>query len=276
MSVDTWYPAGHNNWCSVNLTPECFAFKVNNPVAADLDFYSACDYTAKKLYSDFSNRQLYLSLSGGLDSELVADTFIRNQIPFIPVIVKIGHINIAESWYAEYWCNKNNVKPIVINLTTKDYEEILKKYLVSTLRHTHQIGCIGNFYVADFVQALGGYCVTGVGDINQDNDQFYINTVDFSLNIFKPNQHPTGFFMYTPEIALAYILQFDPLQDEQYNKLSFYNISPRPKIDWTFEVIHMSERISTMLKTWMKKVPKSQPHWFGNKQNVINILKGIQ
>jgi hypothetical protein len=276
MSADTWYPAGHNDWCSVNLTPEQFSFRVNKPVSQELDFQSACDYTAKKLYLDWNDRSLYISLSGGLDSELVADTFVRNQIPFVPVIVKIGDLNSIESWYAEYWCYKNKITPIVKNLTITDYEEVVKKYLLSPLRHTRQLGIICNFYAADFVQDLGGYLLTGVGDINQEHDLFYCNTVDFSFDIFLPGQHPTGFFMYTPELVLSYINQFDSTVNEQYNKLKFYNVLPRPKDDWTKKVLNSSDRMHTLYRIWSTNVLDAQPYWFGNKQDVINILKGIQ
>jgi hypothetical protein len=276
MDINTWYPAGHNGWCEVNLTPEQFSFRVNQPVSQELDFQSACDYTAKKLHSDWNDRPLYLSLSGGLDSELVANTFVRNQIPFVPVIIKIGTLNVNESWYAEYWCYTNKINPIVKNLTIADYEEVVKKYLHSPLRHTQQLGIIGNFYTADFVQESGGYLLTGLGDINQTDDRFYCNTVDFNFDIFLPGQHPTGFFMYTPELVLSYINQFDSTINEQYNKLKFYNVLPRPKDDWTRKVFDSSERMRSIYNIWLKNVPGAQPHWFGNKQDVINILKGIQ
>jgi hypothetical protein len=274
MDTNTWYPAGHNGWCSVNLTSEQFSFRVNTPATEELDFHSACDYTAKTLCSDWNDRPLYLSLSGGLDSELIANTFVRNQIPFVPVIVKIGDLNNLESWYAEYWCYKNNINPIVKNLTLPEYAKVVKKYLHSPLRHTRQLGIICNFYAADFVRELGGYLLTGLGDINQDGTQFYTNTVDFSLDMFKSNQHPTGFFMYTPELALSYIKQFDPTQNEQYNKLNFYDVPPRPKIDWPRKVVSSNDQLGSAYSIWFKYVEESSPHWFGNKQDVINVLKG--
>jgi hypothetical protein len=272
MSVDTWYPAGHNEWCSVNLTPERFAFRVNYPAIKELDFHSACDLTAQLLYQEWNSRPLYLSLSGGLDSEVIANTFVRNHIPFVPVILKVGDLNAAESWYAEYWCHQHNTKPLIKTVNIAEYEDIVKKYLL-VIRNTHQTGIVANLYLADFIEQLGGYYVNGVGDINQSQDQFYCNIVDFALDVFRPNQHPTGFFMYTAELALAYIKMFDTEIDEQYNKLKFYNVSPRPKIEWVQQVKHSSERLSTMLELWRTFVSNSQPHWFGNKQNVINVLK---
>jgi hypothetical protein len=275
MSVDTWYPVGHNDWCSVNLTPERFAFQVNNPATKELDFQSACDFTAQTLYQDWSDRQLYLSLSGGLDSEVIANTFVRNQISFIPVILQVGNLNAAESWYAEYWCQQHNMTPLIKTVTIAEYEDIVKKYLL-VIKNTHQTGIVANLYLADEIQVLGGYYVNGVGDINQDRDQFYCNIVDFALDVFRSGQHPTGFFMYTAEIALAYIKMFDSAINEQYNKLRFYNVSPRPKIAWVEQVISSSTRLFQILDFWRTHAPNSQPHQFGNKQDVINVLKGIK
>lgn len=275
MNVDTWYPAGHNGWCSVSLSSERFAFQVNNPATKELDFQSACDFTAQTLYQEWGSRPLYLSLSGGLDSEVIAATFVRNHIPFIPIILRVGDLNAAESWYAEYWCHQHSIDPMIKTLNIANYENVVKKYLL-VLRDTHQTGIVANLYLADEIQALGGYYVNGVGDINQDQDQFYCNIVDFALDVFRPGQHPTGFFMYTAELVLAYIKMFDITVNEQYNKLKFYNVSPRPKIDWAQQLKYSTERLAAMFGIWYKHVPNSQPHQFGNKQHVINVLKGIQ
>ena len=275
MSVDTWYPAGHQGWCSVNLTPERFAFQVNNPATKELDFQSACDIAAQMLYQEWGSRPLYLSLSGGLDSEVIADTFVRNHISFIPVILQVGNLNAAESWYAEYWCYQHNITPLIKTVTIAEYEDILKKYLL-VIRNTHQTGIVANLYLADEIKALGGSYVNGVGDINQDHDQFYCNIVDFALDVFRPSQHPTGFFMYTAELALAYIKMFDSTVNEQYNKLRFYNVAARPKIAWVEHVFFGSKRLRHLLDFWYAHAPNSQSHQFGNKQDVINVLKGIQ
>ena len=273
MSADTWYPAGHNDWCSVNLTPERFAFRVNTPATKELDFESACDLTAQTLYQEWGSRPLYLSLSGGLDSEVIADTFVRNRIPFVPIILCVDDVNSAESQYAESWCRRHNIDPLIKNLTIVEYTDIIKKYL-PVLRDTHQTGITAFLYLADFVQQLGGCYVNGVGDINQEQDQFYCNVVDFALDVFCPGQHPTGFFMYTAEVALAYIKMFDSTADEQYNKLTFYNVLPRSKINWMQEIRYKNIHLAHAIYLWSKTIPNSQPHWFGNKQDVINVLKG--
>ena len=271
--MSDWTLAGHDGWCSVRLTPEQFEFKVNRRAEIEFDnFHDAASYTAKLLAAKYNDKPLYVSLSGGLDSEVIANTFVKEGIPFTPIILNIGNVIEHETWYAEYWCKQHNITPVRINVTLDEYVDIVKRY-TKILKNTHQIGTIGYMYVAECVYNLGGYYVGGVGDINQDGDRFFSNSVDFALDMWKPGQAPTGFFMYTPEIALAYIKQFDPTVTEQYNKLSFYGVSPRPKYNWVAYVYGRNKRLDTIYDIWYKYVPNSQAHWYGTKQQVINILK---
>ena len=75
---------------------------------------------AQLLYQEWGDRPLYIALSGGVDSELTARIFVKNNIPFTPVIVKIDGLNNIETWYAEYWCHINNITPIILNYSIKE------------------------------------------------------------------------------------------------------------------------------------------------------------
>jgi hypothetical protein len=273
----TWHDAGHDNWCSVAKTQDQFYLRVNHPAFIFFDdFEEAAEYNAKLLYSTFNDRPLYLSLSGGLDSELVARTFVRCRIPFTPIILKIDDINYAESWYAEYWCRQNNITPIRLNLTVDEYyTNILRKY-TKELHNTHILGIAISLYIADYVSALGGYFVNGTGDINYNFEEkkFYCEMVDFPTDVYRPGQHPSSFFMYTPEVALSYIYQFDPSVEEQENKLSFYKpILIRPKLDYLQSLYTCSQKIIDVVKARNQAIPVSNPHWYGTKENVINALR---
>lgn len=270
---DSWVSAGFNDWCSVRLTPEKFEFQVNAKASKNFEnFQDACDFTAKLMHQQFNDRPLYLALSGGLDSEVVANTFVRNNIPFTPLIFNLGTVNGFESWYAEYWCQQHHIEPLRLSISPDEYETVVKKYL-KVIKNTHQTGIVAYLYLADYVRDLGGYYISGVGDINQDGNRFYTNIVDFSLDVWRPGQHPTGFFMYTPELALSYIKKFDYSVDEQYNKLSFYQVAPRPKFNW-FEVLADQQfRVNQLIEFYYKHTPSSEPHWFESQQQIIELLK---
>jgi len=276
MNVNTWYPAGHNAWCSVNLTSERFALQINSPATKELDFQSACDYNAQTLYKDWSSRPLYLGLSGGVDSELIADVFVRNQIPFVPFILKIQDANDLESWYAEHWCWRNQIKPVIYNMTMQEFDQDCLP-LLAKISHTHQTGIIIPLWMANYVASQGGYLITGVGEINWDLPQqtFYSNTVDYMINLFDTNQHPSGFFSYTSEFVLSYIKQFDITLNEQYNKVKFYQVPIRPKFNWTSEIYNFSTKSRIVISAFHKKFANTQRHEFGSQQNIIKLLTGI-
>lgn len=261
--MTSWIKAGHNDWCSVRAMPKSFMFKVNKKANhCYSNFQDACDFTAARLKEDWSDKPWFLALSGGLDSEIVANTLIRNHMLFTPLILKIERSNEDESWYAEHWCRTNNLTPKILTISLNEWAEMINQYS-SVVQNTHQIGIAAYLYLSDYVtQHLDSYLVSGLGDINQDGEKFYTNAVDFCLDMWRPKCHPTGFFMYTPELALSYIKNFDPLLDEQLNKLSFYHICPRPKMNWINRAPELSGIVAENIHSHQLSQPNSDAHWF--------------
>jgi hypothetical protein len=142
------------------------------------------------------------------------------------------------------------------------------------LRDTHQAGLVMILWMADYIAALGGKLITAVAELNLDLDReiFYSNTVDYVLNLFDGGRHPTGFFSYTPELVLSYVKQFDTTVNEQYNKIKFYGVGPRPKYNWTSEFGLVSRRSGALISAWLKKTANSQRHNWGSQQAVIDQL----
>lgn len=271
-----WNHAGHNNWCSIGVTATQIHFKINNPAKKVFtNFVEACDYNTDCLVNDYQLKEFYIALSGGLDSEVVANSFLRNKIKFVPIIIKLAGINDIESWYAEYWCYKNNCKPLIINLSIDDIEKKFIPYL-GKIKHTHQIAVVTYLWLSDYVQSINGCLVTGLGDINWDYDSkiFYNNACDWSNELYLHNNHPGGWFSYTPEFAATYVKQFDIFIDEQYNKLKFYNISPRPKIPYVDKFWLQSDKLYKAWSLWIKTKTESQRYEFGSKEETLFKLTG--
>ena len=82
--------------------------------------------------------------------------------------------------------------------------------------------------------------------------------------------------MYTPELALSYVSEFDVNITEQENKLNFYNVSPRPKIDYISSLHSCSTVAEVIDKFWYigKHQVKSEPYWYGQKEELIKKLVG--
>lgn len=272
----TWLPGGHNDWFSINLTGPSFKLRFNHPASYhEKNFDVVASTAAQLLASDWNDKPLYLAMSGGIDSELVARILYQNQIPFTPVILKIDKINELESWYAEYWCYQRNLTPVILNYTVEEYTDSLTKCFptLHTLKNYYQTPIL---LIYDYVYRAGGYCLYAAGDINLNDKLFYCESLDFISNIVDIGNHPTSFFMYTPELAWSYVNQFDNSTSEQYNKLKFYNVAPRPKINY-INPLHEIPLVKDILHKlfYIFKLDKSSyepAHWYGTKDQLLQSL----
>lgn len=278
----TWIPGGYNDWFSVDASETKFRLQINRRAATLYkNFDHAADQAIWLLHKEWGHRPLYLALSGGMDSELTARILIKNKIPFTPIILKVGDLNRIETWYAEYWCHVNKVTPIILQYSIEDMVKQTAR-LSAKLRRVRNYLMAPVLLIYEHVRHLGGHCIFSAGDINFDFEkkQFYCASLDFLSNIVDRGNHPTSFFMYTPELALSYIYQFDVNRSEQYNKISFYNVTPRPKIDYLTPFSLIEEYKSMILQlhhlfnldqdaTYYRK----HWHWYGTKEELLGQLQ---
>lgn len=263
-------------WFSLSLNDECLILQFTRRASVwYTNFQEAADNAVQQLRNDYSG-PLYLALSGGIDSEFVANTLFRNQISFTPIIVKAENVNPIETWYAEYWCHAHNIRPVIINQTSQQCADAFVKFF----RQMKQLKNFGQAQVLtayDYATQQGGHCIYGAGDINLGpNKQFYCASIDFISDLINIGHHPTSFFMYTPELALSYITQFDLSLDEQYNKLKFYNVTPRPKISYDENFSNLPEVQAVKQKMYyLDQTPKYLPryHWYGTREQIIQDLQ---
>lgn len=272
----TWNTAGRNGWFSVTMDEPEFAVRFDQRATILYqDFQQVLDISVQQLYQDWNDATLYLALSGGIDSELIAQALRRNKIPFVPVILKIAGINQREYCYAENWCEKHNIKPVILDITITEYCDAMAKFY-KKLQNLKDFTQAQILILYEHVNQQGGYLIYGAADINQDQDRFYCCSLDFISDLVDVGHHPTSFFMYTPELALSYIWQFDMTKDEQDNKLRFYDLPPRPKIDYTVPLIDFPEVVQTLSK--MIHISKYDykkylsRHWYGTRNQIIESL----
>ena len=88
-----------------------------NPYSAStvVPWETACNNVAHDIYESYKN--IYLAMSGGIDSENVANTFYRLNIPFKPIIFQAGDLHDIDSWWALKWCKDRNIEPVVLQLS---------------------------------------------------------------------------------------------------------------------------------------------------------------
>jgi len=274
----TWMPGGHNDWFSVSVDGPQFQVEFNRRASKLYkNFDDAADNAAQLLYKEWGHQPLYLALSGGVDSEFVARILLKNKIPFTPVILKIDSLNAIESQFALTWCDQNNITPVILNYTTQDLNNSFKLFFPKMLKIKHY-HCTPMLTIYKYIETQGGHCIYCAGDINLDSDrkEFFHYHYDFIPNIVDVGKHPTSFFMYTPELALSYINQFNPAQPEQHNKLGFYQVEPRSKIDY-IPLIPRDQNNKTKDKLFYIFKTGNQEfdacHWYGTKEQIIQNLQ---
>jgi hypothetical protein len=251
--------AGHNHWIKTNLekgVKEKFSisFNIKHPIK-NLNFQDSADYTAKLIASKYTN--LHLGLSGGLDSEFVAKVLLRNDIPFVPVII-ITLTGESEVLYATKFCQENNLRPLIFDF--RDYykhQHLLKKTLDKSikLQTFPNLGLINNILPTLVPDA---HFITGDGEIGtgqtiwdydmQIGDDIEMYAQDFYLNLECGDIHPGPFFSYTPELFLSMAKEIDPTKNNQSAKSSLYDLLFRTKSRNYFLDLQAENELGNLLK----------------------------
>jgi hypothetical protein len=212
-----------------------------------ISFDQACDQTAHEIYSQHKN--LYVTLSGGCDSENVANVFLRNKIPFTILILVYDNADYrnqqAENWYAFQWCKKNNIEPKVVYL--KDFVgSIEDKAAFLDIRPRLYNGTITSTLLLKYTNDLGGAMVNGYQlEYYPDHEQmtylepqlknykgFVMQETDYYLETQSTNQHPWAFYYWSPDIMAAFVNEWDTSITMQQNKANIYKVEHRPKINY--------------------------------------------
>lgn len=209
-----------------------------------IDFDAACDQAAGEIYDTHKN--LYLGLSGGADSEYVANCFHRNGIPFTPIILQY---NLAtsrdqeyESWYAKQWCKRNNIEPLVVNMDNYVASEHEKNVYLQ-LKPRVLGGAVTSGFLKKIVEELGGNLLSGFQieyypDCEQmtylepqlgDYNGFVFEESDYYIETLGGTQHPWAFFYWSPEVLAGFVNSWDPNKTMTENKSSIYKTAHRPK-----------------------------------------------
>lgn len=199
-----------NDWFNTNLPGrlkgEDLSFKILiNPYNFQpMDFISAADYTAKLIYSRHKN--LYCSLSGGMDSEYILRCFHRNNIPIIPIIIKCS--NPSEFNQAIKICNELSIDPVVLEINDLDvykfyHKEIFKKFIGIGINSTPNL--IAALYVSKIKDAfiISGNHLMRDEELIEEKNFIVAPEWDFYVDYFLPNCININFFCYTLELVFA-------------------------------------------------------------------------
>lgn len=201
--------------------------------------YSPCEYKpaswrdecikAAELIYEYSSDPIKVHLSGGIDSEVVARSFIEAGYPFTAVIWRYNNnLNEHDIYYAIRFCQKNNIKIEIVDVDIvkfleKDIYKIvdeynepfwsmaLQQYILKEITG-HSIFAEGLLYFSfDDANMNRQYGIEyNISRHNIPKDEPYLLELECSSNTFNCmiDNNSTGsprFFKYTSEMILAYM-----------------------------------------------------------------------
>ena len=216
-----------------------------------LPWREECIATAKLIYEEANGEIPIIFFSGGMDSQVVAESFRLSGVPF-----KIVIIRLTDSWnwhdmkFAVEWCNAYNVKHIILNLdVVKFWENDAWEYGAPVQSWSPQF-CV----VSWGINQIDGFPVIAYGeaDLTRD-DEIPTKAWDIDTEILRiqeryllhKNRNGAGsFFKYTPELKVSQLLEDETIKFAnnkytntalQYHKNEIYisyspNLVARPAI----------------------------------------------
>lgn len=185
--------------------------------------------TARNIENLAGDRPIILCMSGGVDGECMALSFLKAEIPFQVLICEhLAGTNAHDTISAREFCGKNNIDPIIFNV---DHEEFFTKGVDRYIEQGYKSVKLFRYFqllLLDKVKSLGGCAVLGGGDqmYYRDGEQIVLKySPDFtnSLEWCKNNNeiHFPYFYKQNSNVFAAY-MQID-LIDFLLDKPKYFN-----------------------------------------------------
>jgi hypothetical protein len=213
-----------------------FSETVGIPDVDRQSWWEECKNAARLIKQKYGN--VILSLSGGIDSELMVCAFLDAGLKFDVYLMKYvdtkgNLLNTYDYTYAKEFCNNNNIKPIedTVHLVDDIIQRRHRDYYIKDVPETHFL--LSNLYTQNLmIEKLTneGWAVIMGSDqveIKMDaNNTPSIGETSFSLGLAAPTwAHFTNkpcvydFFYYTPNQIFSY---FD-IEEVQNTKIVDYD-----------------------------------------------------
>lgn len=233
------------NWLTHNLKERTKENKLPFQVNFDFQPFSPTTFkeesrkVCKELYEKYGDN-LFLSFSGGADSEYILKTFIELGIPIKPVLVSCPY-NQYDIKPAFKYCEDRNIELIVLEYGDEyidiAHKKIYDKGLMSPIGLTPLL-------VYDYVKSMNGKVISGQGEplpITNRTTRTDISTVlqmfefEFYMDVYAEDQ-PAPFYCYNQNIFYTYLNEINKTLDLEESKCILYDIKYRIKTYWSEDI----------------------------------------
>ncbi len=191
-----------------------------------------------EILEDQNLENIYVPMSGGIDSEFIAKTLYERGIKFTPILVDYVS-NGAELWYARHWCYTHKITPIVLFITAEEmkvkFSHFAYKYKVNFLTAIE-------FYIEEYVSNTGGRIVSSSSEPFQREDnisdtlqtnvnpELKFTLCEYAIERTFGEKHLVNFLTRTPSMLYNLLTNIDYNEPIQETLCKYYGVSPRPKI----------------------------------------------
>jgi hypothetical protein len=173
-----------------------------------------------KIVAQSTNKDIWICMSGGIDSEMVARTFKDLGIPFKALIAQFNDgLNSHDIIYSQRWCQHHNIEYKIFDFNIVDflnngYKIYLKQNLVS-----NNVFRYFSIELLKQVEELNGFGILGgkssglcLLQLPEDSTDFSIHD-DYDIGALAPIEwsrlnslnHCVFFYQSTAEIHQAYL-----------------------------------------------------------------------
>lgn len=232
------------------------------------DWRTECVIAAQEIGRVYQGRELFLCLSGGIDSEVMARAFVAGGIPFRTIITRYSNdINIHDISWAVIFCEGNAIPYEIYDLDVVSFWESGEMYVYAEVGQCISPQMANLLKIMDHIHGRGGVPVLGCGEIMiaYESSAWFVHGSEryFSLYHYLMRRGKPGaprFFQWNPEIMYSYltapVLKRHLMRpgNETSNSLAFkpdiygtyWPLQPRPKYTgyekiWKLDQKHRAE-----------------------------------
>jgi len=216
----------------------CYHFMRPHPyksVEAIKPKYQRCGTSFRKDMSDlvriFKNRyqncKYVIALSGGIDSELVAETFYKLNIPFRAITLRLFNgRNDYDIFRAYEYCKKRNIDLQIVNLSLDKFITKVIPSAVEFGEFTHSLSQVALTYLFSKMEPSDILIFSGHNPDFRDGTAGWLedspNLVKYAKNTYR------NFFTFTSlePIFIHYAKNYDPSELGDKNSAFIYEAYP--------------------------------------------------
>ena len=201
-----------------------------------LDWRSECIIAAREIRAS-TNREIWLCFSGGIDSEIVAESFRYARIPIRAAILRFKNdINAHDISWAISYCEMHKVPYELFDLDINAFFDSGEMMHFADLTSCPTPQLPSSMKLMELIAKRGGYPILGSAEcyLSRHNTGWYMYEREKIASLYRyllktntPGQ--AGFYQWNPEIMYSFLV--DPLlknlvEDKIPNHKDTYYLKP--------------------------------------------------